>query len=253
MDAHYPTIDEPATVDYVLAVLRDEHRQQCRYDDMADSKVSLSIETTVEEWREACDLVGWRELGDGLNQIWDIACSEAEWRAVLKPARRRRLADVCELIARHATRRRIRPSRLLGRDCAPAGAFLTIRSLLREQGEDVDDLAPSTPLAELTRHHAWLFLGPISRLAPGTLPPVTIRFPRAYRSSGCGVMVGGLFVLTGTFSGFYPLTLVGVPLLAISWLLAWIAPRSILPMSVEFGELRTFRDLAAAITREPAQ
>jgi hypothetical protein len=137
MDDHYPTIDEPATLDYVLSVLHDEHRQQCRYDSAADPDVSLSLETTVTEWREACDLIPTHELGRALNQTWGIACSDAEWWAVFEPADRRRIADVCELIARHAIRRLVRPARLLGSDCASAGAFLTIRSLLRQDGADV--------------------------------------------------------------------------------------------------------------------
>lgn len=29
MDIHYPAISEPATPEYVLAVVQDEHRPQC--------------------------------------------------------------------------------------------------------------------------------------------------------------------------------------------------------------------------------
>lgn len=141
MDDRYPTIDEPATVVYVLAVLRDDHRQQCEYDAMADPDASLSLETTVAEWREACDLIPPSEPGRTLNQGWGIACSDAEWRHVLEPTHRRQLSGVCQLMARHATRRRIRPARLLGSDCAAAGAFLTIRSWLHQVGADVSDVA----------------------------------------------------------------------------------------------------------------
>lgn len=62
VDVHYPTIDEPATPDYVLAVLRDMHRQQCQHDPEADPSAVLSFDTTVTEWRAACDLLGWRQL-----------------------------------------------------------------------------------------------------------------------------------------------------------------------------------------------
>ena len=171
MDDHYPTIDEPATRDYVLAVLRDEHRQQCQYDEAADPDVWLSLETTVAEWREACDLIPPRELGRALNQMWGIACSDSEWGDVLEPSHRRRLSGVCELIARHATRRRIRPARLLGRNCASAGAFLTIRSLLRQSGADVSELAPLTSLADYTAPPCLPIPG--RRLATGSGPPAT--------------------------------------------------------------------------------
>ena len=249
MSDDHPTIDEPATAEYVLAVLRDEHRQQCHYDDLADPDVTLSFETTVNDWSDACDLVGWRELGRALNHTWGIACSDAEWRAVLQPYHRRRLSDVCELIARHATRRRIRPVRLLGSDCRSAGAFLTIRSMLRRGGANVNDLSPLTPLAEFTRRDPGLFFGPISRLAPGCLPPVDIRCTPVCRAGCWGAIVGPVCILTGGTGGFYPLTLLGVPLFGLCFLLSVRASESMPPVRVAFGELRTFRDLAVTIAR----
>lgn len=132
MDVHYPTIGAPATPEYVLAVLRDMHRQQSQYDPDADRGAVLSFGTTVSEWRDACDLLWWRELGRGNNQLWGISCSETEWQSVLEPASQKSLADVCQLIARRAMRPVIRPSRLLGSTCAPAGAFLTIRCCMRQ-------------------------------------------------------------------------------------------------------------------------
>ncbi len=141
MDVRYPTIDEPATPEYVLTVLRDMHRQQCQHDPEADPGAVPSFDTTVAEWRDACDLLGWRQLGHAYNQVWGIACSDDEWRAVLEPARQRRLADVCQLLAARAARPVIRPSRLLGNTCAPAGAFLTIRSLVHEAGAPAGEIA----------------------------------------------------------------------------------------------------------------
>jgi hypothetical protein len=247
MNDHYPTIDEPATVDYVLTVLRDEHRQQCEYDGMADPDVSLSLRTTVADWREACDLVDPFELGRALNQDWGIDCSDAEWQAVLEPSERRPLSGVCELIARHATRHRVRPARLLGRNCASAGAFLTIRSLLRRAGADVTKVAPSTPLADYARRHADVFLQDVSRLVPGSLPPVRIRSSRLYEYGVGGFLAGWLALGVGCCSGLYVLTLAGLPLIAIGCMLTWIVSKYLPPVSVEFGELRTFRDLALVV------
>jgi hypothetical protein len=206
VDVHYPAIDSPATPEYVLAVLRDMHRQQCQHDPEVDSGALLSFNTTVAEWRDACDLIGWRELGHAYNQFWGIACKDHEWRAVLEPARQRRLADVCQLIAAYATRPVIRPSRMLGSTCAPAGAFLTIRSLLHEAGAPAGEIAPSTPLAPYTRRFGAVFLGPISRLAPGALPPVRIRTP-VYDAAIWGVLVAVLCLLVGSASGMYLVTI----------------------------------------------
>jgi hypothetical protein len=250
---HYPTIDQPATPEYVLAVLRDMHRQQCQHDPEADAHAVLSFDTTVAEWRDACDLIEWRELGRGYNQIWGIACQDHEWRAVLEPPRVRRLADVCQLIAEHAARPVIRPSRMLGSTCAAAGAFLTIRSLLHEAGAPAGEIAPSTPLAPYTRRFAEVFLGPVARLAPGSLPPVRIRTP-VYDVALWGMLVAAVCLLVGPCSGMHLLTVLGVLSFTLAYALTWYAARCLLPASVEFGELRTFRDLAIVVAEgSPAE
>ena len=46
MRVDYPTVSEPATPEYVLEVLRDQHRQQCEYDPAAES-AELTLESTV--------------------------------------------------------------------------------------------------------------------------------------------------------------------------------------------------------------
>lgn len=253
MDTHYPTIDKPATPEYVLAVLRDEHRQMRRLGDSPAPYMSLSLDSTVAEWRLARDLVGSRQLGRAMNQSWGISCTDAEWQAVLEPPKTKRLAGVCELIALHARRPLIRPSRLFGCTCSPAGAFLTIRSLLHQAGVPADDIAPSTPLAPYLRRHLALFLGPISRLAPGALPLVRVR-AILYEAASCALVAGALCLVVGPCIGLPLLTARGGFLFVLAYSLIWIAKRLILPASVEFGRLRTFRDLALVIAEgNPAE
>jgi len=242
MDIHYPTIDEPATPEYVLAVLRDEHRQQCEFDDAADREISLSFDSTIDEWRQACDLVAWRPLGRAYNELYGIDYSDDEWYAVLEPAHQKRLRDVCELIARHARRPQIRPSKLFGCTCAPAGAFLTVRSLLQEVGAAAEEIAPSTPLAAYTVQYLHHFLGPISQLAPGTLPVVKVHNP-VYDAAVRGLLAGMLCILLSTLNA--ALLIAGVVLFVICHFITSYASNR--PTSVEFGDLRTFRDLAVAI------
>jgi hypothetical protein len=246
MDADYPTIDRPATPEYVLAVLRDMHRQQCEYDPEADRDADLTFETTVADWRGACDLIRWPELGWAENEIWGIACSGQEWLAVLEPADQRTLRGVCELIARHARRPVVRPARFFGGTCYPAGVFLTIRSMLRQAGADAAAITPSTPLAEHARRYANLFLGPISRLAPGAMPRVRIRTP-VYDAGMYGTLLGLLGLATGWCSGLSALVAAGLVIGFVGYGLTWLAARWLLPASVEFAGLRTFRDLAVAL------
>jgi hypothetical protein len=249
MDIRYQTIDEPATSAYVLAVLQDMHRQQCQYDPEADPGAIFSLETTVAEWRDACAFVEWKELARLQNEFWGVSFSDKEWHAVLEPANHKRLSDVCCLIATRVVRPMIRPARLLGTNCAAAGAFLTIRSLLHQAGEGAaDKITPSTPVAAYARRYAKEFLGPISRLAPGALPPVRVHDP-VYHAAIGGMGVGVLCAMVGLCSGVRLLTAGGFVLSALCYALTWYAAKCLLPASVEFGELRTFRDLALVVAK----
>jgi hypothetical protein len=248
MDSHFPTNVVPATAEYVLAVLQDEHRQMCAMDD-ADASVQLTFDTTVAEWRDAIldDMSMWWEVGRALNAWWGIQCSHAEWRKVLRPARKKRLGDVCNLIAQHASRHIIRPAGLLGQNCREAGAFLTIRSLLIDDGAKVAEIMPSSLLAPIARQHLGLFLGPISRLAPGALPAVKVHSPT--HDAAFWLLIAALPALVvGGISNNPFATIAGVLSIVLAYVLAF-ATRMKFPRAVEFGTLRTFRDLARVLVR----
>ena len=247
----------PATPEYVLSVLREWHRRAVGYESEVDADSDLSAESTVDFWLDESDFSGWNDVGRWQNDVWKIRCTDEEWRAVLKPARKRTVGGVCDLIARHATRRKLRPARLLGRECLPAGAFLAVRTLLSEAGADVEDLAPSTPLAEWTRRHLNVFLWPIANLAPGALPPVRVRYP--LQSVGClATGLGLVLAFLGLLCPMPSIATLGGFLAASAFLMifGFSLATGGRPESVTFGELRTFRDLAVAIARasrtEPA-
>lgn len=255
MDAAYPTINEPATKEYILAVLRDMRRRN--FDSIAadgDECEDLTFDTTISAWNDAWDydLMLTSELGRSLNRWWRIDGSDAEWRDVLRPAGSKRLEGLCEFIASRTTRPRIRPAHVLGHECDEAGAFLTIRSLLADAGADPHAITPSTPLAEFARRHAATFFGAISNLAPGALPPAKIDIPihdaifRAFMLCAVGAFAGWLFSAPMATA----LGLVGI---TVSWAASWIAARWVLPSKVQFGELTTFRDLARVVTASHSQ
>jgi hypothetical protein len=156
------------------------------------------------------------------------------------------LAGVCKLIARYARRPVVRPARFFGGNCGPAGVFLTVRSWLCDDGACAADIAPSTPLAPYVRRYNALFLGPISRLAPGALPLVRIRTP-IYDAAVWGLLAGIVSIVVGACSGLDLLKLVGGLVFAGAYAATWIAARGMLPASVEFGGLQTFRDLAVVL------
>jgi hypothetical protein len=88
MDIHFPPIDEPASPEYILAVLRDELRQSAQ-EGSVDLELDLQFQTTIATWRTGSDLLDWRQVGHAYNQTFGINCPDSEWRSVLEPARTR--------------------------------------------------------------------------------------------------------------------------------------------------------------------
>ena len=242
----------PATPDYVLAVLRDQHRQACAFDPEADPDIDLTFDSAVADWRRACDLLEWRRLAAALNEGWRLDYSRDEWRAALEPAGERTLAGVCDLIAAGAARPVVRPVNVCGTSCAKAGAFLTVRGLLTDAGlpvAEADRIAPSTPLADYTVRFGNVFFDSVARLAPGALPAVRLDHP-AYDAALGAIIVGAGCGLVGALSNLIPLMLAAACLLCGGYVVTYFGSRlgpAFGLRAVTFGDLRTFRDLAEAI------
>lgn len=202
-----------ADADYVLGVLRDEHRFACDHDPEADPTIWLDHDTSVADWRVASDLLPWRPLGRALRESWRVHASGAEWSEVLEPANEVHLGDVCRFIASRTHRVPIRPIRIAGGACVTAGAFLTLRTLLHRRGVDVTHLRPSTPLSTVLRRDPWALVHTASRLRPGVVP--TLHFEHS-------PIVSCLLALLGL-------------------------AKPGRPVGVALGSLRTFRDLVEVL------
>jgi hypothetical protein len=243
-------VSVPVTPEHVLAVFRDQHRQVCRFDICCDSRIELSFDSTIEDWRSAMDLVETKPLGRAMNHAWGLRLSDHEWREVLHPPRHKNLRGVAELIARHAMRPELRPLSIAGTQCLPAAAFLTIKQFLASDGADVSNLAPSSLLADYGRKHLGTFLTSISQLAPGALPEVDVKLPDDEAAMTLWkLQVGLLFLsLVSWLLGVNPLpfTVIALVLHLIQIVGSWFrTPREL--TSVQFGELCTFRDLSKCI------
>ncbi len=250
MNELFATIPVAATPEFVLDVIRDDYRQQLNYDCEAEPDVELVLESTVAEWRLACDLVPTVQLGRALNKWWGVEIPDDKWRDVLHPAKSKTLRGVCDLIAANTSGNAIRPTTILGRECFPAAAFLTIRSILSEHGADVKELRPSTPVAGFACDHLDVFLGPISRLAPGALPDVKIHTPL---DDALTTLLATLLLLLmpaiwfrQSAPGFMILVVLAI---LVVWGLTWLTAKR-KPAHVQFGNLHTFRDLATSIANQ---
>jgi hypothetical protein len=253
MDLPYPPAYEAATPEYVLAVVQDELRQYLQFcpELYIDSDWQLSFETTSEEvdqfFAYSRTLLSKGDVS--LNEFWGLNLPKETWLSVLLPAREKQLRGLCELVATHIRRPVIRPVCFFDRPCLAAGSFLTIRSLLHEAGVNVETIAPSTPLAEYTRRHGDVFLKTIARLNPGCLPRVRIDKPIP---CVCAVfmLLGLLTATAGLCSGELGVLGFGSVLAIVGWVTMWFTGTYLLPESVGFGELRTFRDLAVVMAEE---
>ncbi len=231
-----------------MALIVDSHRHQSQFDPEADGNAKLTFETTIHEWRDACDLIGWKSLGQALNKQFATNFNEEQWQEVLEPARMKTVRGVCELVSTEAKEWAVRRARYFGSDCLEAGVFRTIKSLLAGEGATAKDIKPSTSLAPYLRENPDLFIFGLARIAPGVLPPVKIQTP-AY---DVAVTLFLTMVLLASVSGIAEAYWLAVPaaLLAVAgWIALWYAANFVRPASVRFGMLETFADLSRLISK----
>jgi hypothetical protein len=240
MNADYPIQEVQATPEYILAVIKDSHRQQCRFDPEAEKDILLTFDSTIADWRNACDLLDWRRLAKSLNDWFRTDFSNEQWKAVLEPARKKRLRGVCELLSMKVKRIEIKP---FGDRCVNAGIFLTIRSFLKHAGAK-EQIKPSTPIAPFSRNYLAEFFDGIAKLEPGALPLVKIHKP-FYNYSIWAFLLGLVICIVGGFLNPF-VVIFGVCFAALAYAAIYVAAK-LHPARVEFGSIQTFRDLTLII------
>jgi hypothetical protein len=243
------------TPDDVLEVFVESCRQDCAINGECDPEVSIHFDMTVSEWRDACDLLSnSRKLGRALNEWFETDFSDSQWRSVLRPARRRTLRQVCELIATRAQRPVITPASVLGHECLTAGAFFTIREVLRRADFDVADLRPSTALSTFLETRGGMFVSTVAKLGSMGLPTLRIFYGDATlwstRVLGVSWLAASLAALLSTilFGADSSQAIVGWVLAIITFLGLYITCL-IPPKRIELGDLRDFRDLCRVLSR----
>jgi hypothetical protein len=241
---------EPMTATAVLAALRDDHRQRASWDPDVARRFELAADTTIKNWRDVCALADTDDLPAWLNSWFDIELSEREWRKVLEPESERRLRDLCDAVAAHARRPAVRPVRIAGVDCLPAGAFRALRVLLATAGDGAIDIRPSTVIAaRFDNRNGQHLMGALALLAPGALPNVTVRgneFPGVLH---WGAIATGLSLIATLAFGFPMSLVILAPVCAMSGRMWYLSNFNPSVVTIRFGELSTFGDLARLVAR----
>lgn len=237
---HHPTPDE------VLAILVDQHRHQSQVDPEAEPDAVLTFESSIADWRLACDLVGWRGLGRALNDEWGMSLSLDEWREVLEPPDKKTLRTLCHTISRAAEIESLPERGFFGCASPDGRALRAVRAVLIRLGMPREEIRSSTPIMPLLSRYGWRFLSPCLRIAPGALPALKHvgRFHRALLISFGVLMVSG--VVLGLFKS--PLAAWSMVLGLVALLVLWI-PHPLFRGSLVLPGVATLGDLAACLGR----
>jgi hypothetical protein len=252
MDVPNPTVQVPVTPGYLL----NQYRAFAyRIPDPETGKdMELTLDSTVEDWFVLYDVHVNKTLHKRLNRSFGILLKREEWEEVLQPAKEKRFRGVCELISRRAMRPAIGTLQLGPFSSRTAGAFIAIREFLREKGADADQITPSTLLAPYILAYRDELPSYLLKLAPRSLPTIHYRCSHRDRileriSVTCFLGIFPFAIIMACI-GLNPLIrLLSFLLLCIVFCLC-LNQRSGIPESVEYQGLKTFRDLAFALTKE---
>jgi hypothetical protein len=230
----------------VLAILVDEHRHQSQVDPEAEKEAVLTFDSSIADWRFACDLVDWTSLGRALNKEWGISLSMDEWREVLEPPDKRTLRTLCDRISREAEIERLPRCGLLGCTSPEGRALRALRALLLQLGTPREEIRPSTLLTPLLTRYRWRLLSPCVRLAPGALPAmkhVGTMHRILWATMALLLIAGAVLAAFGSRLGAWGLCL-GLLMFVAQWI-----PLPIFQGSLVLPGVATLGDLAACISK----
>ena len=247
MNVDYPTLDEPATPEYVLAVLRDLHRLEWQIEfEQIPTSHSPSTRRSPSGDGSMNSLTGPARPA---QIIWEIDVPNHEWKAVLKPTKKRRLrrsvrADrhACEAVADWSGAgflvKRAAPQALLDDPirAAPGGGG-------RRRNRTIDTPGSFSTQALFGSHCRGL---QISTRCAAEHSGSQSRSRTFGNASALGTARHG----GGEFIGAPLVTIGGIIFFFVIWLLGFVQV-FFWAGTVEIRELSTFRDLAQLVADAP--
>lgn len=163
------------TADEIFFIFKEEHRLCSPLDPEADPSFDLQLASTVDEWREARDLLTWDKLAKVYNEEYRIEIPLETWKTVFEPGDKRTVKDVCELMSKHAKIEVIKPVKILGQICLSTAIFKSIKKGLELRGIDTSGLSPSSRIEPVLKKNFGEFLGHINKSFTGVLPEINER------------------------------------------------------------------------------
>lgn len=253
MVTHNAILYRNMTVIEVLSCLREDHRLAIEVGE-ADERVTLDLDTSIKQWHHAMgmDHTSPRYVGSGLNIQFGVSLSSQQWRTVLTPARRRKLGELCELIAAEARVPDITPSNILGKRCKLAGAFLALRKMLRKAGCGVEGLRPSTPVREFAVYGMPEIYRTLVRIKPSLQRQVQLKLRHEPVFEGAVLFLASVAFAVFAAAGSW----LGLLFPVVFGLFVWTWRKSgkvadLPPRSVTFERIESFRELSLTLISEP--
>jgi hypothetical protein len=232
----------------ILQIIRANYIQQQQYDDIALKNQDLTVETTVSDWRDICDLVPTSEFWKYLNYYFHLEVDGESWMEVLEPDDRKTLGDLCKFIADKAVRQVIEPIIIMGDYCTTAAIFKSLKRRLADRGVDVSDFRPSSQFESLVKKYRSVLIEEVNLLAPTVLPPIDFKSNWVYQWGQRLILT---FVLVMIFLAYkksnWGWAAAGICLMGygMTWLGAWLKPKQ-----ASFNDIHTVADLVRKIDQQ---
>jgi hypothetical protein len=160
------------------------------------------------------------------------------------------VGSLCDFIGGHAETEAVEPARIMGQVSWEAGLFRVLRLVLRREGLDVRDVAPSTRLSPYLLRDAGAFERAMNQLAPGRAPAHRLVYPPGVEPAGTILFVGGCVGLAAgmlSLLGLLPSMFAWAFPVALVCFVLWFPLERIKPTAARLGELETFGDLVSAL------
>lgn len=211
------------TAEEVFFIFKEEHRLCSPFDIEADPSFELQPTSTIQEWRDARDLLPWHQLAKAYNTLFKIEVDLEMWRAVLEPDDKKTVNDVCELVSQYAKIEVIKPVRILGQTCLSSALFKSITRSLAARGVDTSGLSPSSRIEPYLKNNFHDFLGFINNNFTGVIPEIKERRTILRRVMEYSALICMLSIIGGIFwSKLLIITIVmAVPTIILWYLSNW--------------------------------
>ncbi|GAB3936996.1 hypothetical protein [Mucilaginibacter myungsuensis] len=231
------------TPEEILQILNDQYHCQAVFDPEVDEGDDLTFATTIQEWRDTCDLIDPKSLAKVEHRSFQLATPVQELEIILS-TETTTLLGFCRYISDHAVKLTVSPVMSLGTPCMSAAIFKTLTANLKERGVDVQHIRPSSKLAPIFNKHGGILLTEVSKFAPGAFTKFEYEQNRISRTGGNFILLFLLSIIVVPFVWHFHWMLL-LPL-GIGILL-WYIGSKFPPAKEVIGGYYTLRELVMAM------